>query len=63
MKVVVSPYKRISAFITLFRVHNRIGRLILEEVGKKYLDNTDLYALKKIGFKVIVKTHTNRKKL
>lgn len=58
MKIVVSQYKKITPFITLYRVHNQLGRLILNEVGKKYLDTTDLYALQKLGFKITEKIIT-----
>lgn len=60
MKIVIREYKIISPYIRLFSVHNRTGKMVLEIIGKKHLDNTDLYALEKLGFEIIQK-HTNRK--
>jgi len=57
MKIVVNEYKRISPFISLFDACNATGKKILKIIGKQYFDNTDLYALQKLGFKITRNTH------
>ena len=57
MKIVVVELKKLSPFISLFTAKNKLGRQILEEMGKKYFTNSDLFVLQKLGFEIINKTH------
>lgn len=57
MRIVVSEHKRLSPYISLFVAKNETGKVVLKLIGQKYFDNTDLYALEKLGFKIIRKTH------
>ena len=57
MKIVVREHKRISPFMSLFNACNAKGKKILKIIGKEYFDNTDLYALQKLGFKITKSTH------
>lgn len=55
MKIVVSEYKKLSPFESLYKPISNDAKTILREMGENYFSTPDLYVLQKLG--CIIKTH------